>query len=60
VREDALNEEKNLVDPNVLKPVSRLGGITYARVTEAFEIPRTDYEKDIGGEEGLEKIKNKN
>lgn len=60
VREDALNEEKNLVDPNVLKPVSRLGGITYARVTEAFEIPRTDYAKDIGGEEGLEKIKNKN
>ncbi|KAL4726358.1 hypothetical protein ACLX1H_007038 [Fusarium chlamydosporum] len=52
VREDALNDEKNLVDPNVLKPISRLGGITYARTTEAFELPRTEYEKDVGGDEG--------
>ncbi|KAM0346442.1 hypothetical protein ACHAPU_005507 [Fusarium lateritium] len=60
VREDALNEEKNLVDPGVLRPVSRLGGITYGRFTEAFEIPRTDFEKDVGGQEGAEKLKNKN
>ncbi|KAF4441883.1 conserved domain typically associated with flavo oxygenase DIM6 NTAB family [Fusarium albosuccineum] len=59
VREDALNEEKNLVDPQVLRPVARLGGITYARLTEAFEIPRTDFQKDVGGLEGVEKIKNK-
>jgi len=25
--------------------VSRLGGITYARVTQAFELPRPDYEE---------------
>ncbi|KAF5634156.1 uncharacterized protein FTJAE_6775 [Fusarium tjaetaba] len=56
VREDALNVDKNMVDPGVLKPVSRLGGITYARVTEAFEIPRTDFDKDVGGQEGVEKI----
>ncbi|KAJ4268803.1 hypothetical protein NW762_002872 [Fusarium torreyae] len=59
VREDALNEDKNLVDPNVLRPVSRLGGITYGRVTEALEIPRPDFEKDVGGQEGFEKIQNK-
>lgn len=59
VREDALNDEKNLVDPNVLKPISRLGGITYARTTEAFELPRTEYEKDVGGDEGVEKIQKK-
>jgi flavin reductase (DIM6/NTAB) family NADH-FMN oxidoreductase RutF len=59
VREDALNEEKNLVDPGVLKPVSRLGGITYARVTEAFELPRTEFKKDVGGEAGLEEIQKK-
>ncbi|KAH9906433.1 hypothetical protein F4778DRAFT_648897 [Xylariomycetidae sp. FL2044] len=57
VREDALNEERNLVDPEVLRPISRLGGITYARVTEAFEIPRPVFEKDVGGAEGFEKLK---
>ena len=40
VREDAINEERNLIDPKVLKPVARLGGIGYGRITEAFEIPR--------------------
>ncbi|KAF4981354.1 hypothetical protein FZEAL_2839 [Fusarium zealandicum] len=57
VRGDALNEDKNLVDPDVLRPVSRLGGITYARVNEAWELPRPDFEKDIGGFEGLGKFK---
>lgn len=40
VREDAINEDKSLIDPKVLKPIARLGGITYARVTDGFEIPR--------------------
>ncbi|KAF7552825.1 hypothetical protein G7046_g7287 [Stylonectria norvegica] len=57
VREDALNEDQNLVDPAVLKPISRMGGITYARVTEALEITRPDFEKDVGGEEAVEKLK---
>jgi len=29
----------------VLKPISRLGGITYARSTQAFELPRPEYEE---------------
>jgi hypothetical protein len=53
VREDALNEDKNLVDPAVLRPMSRLGGITYARVNEGLELPRPDYEKSVK-EAGLE------
>ncbi|KFA81169.1 hypothetical protein S40288_00962 [Stachybotrys chartarum IBT 40288] len=57
VREDALNQDKNLIDPEVLKPMSRLGGITYGRVTEAIEIPRPDFEKDVGGQEGLKGLK---
>lgn len=57
VREDAINEDKNMVDPAVLKPVSRLGGITYARTTEAIELPRPDWEKDMGGSEGFDKLK---
>ncbi|PLN83452.1 hypothetical protein BDW42DRAFT_164931 [Aspergillus taichungensis] len=40
VRDDAINEEKSVIDLKVLKPISRLGGIQYGRTTEAFEIPR--------------------
>jgi flavin reductase (DIM6/NTAB) family NADH-FMN oxidoreductase RutF len=44
VRDDAINEERNLVDLEVLKPISRLGGISYGRTTEAIEIPRPQFE----------------
>ncbi|KAF6838791.1 nitrilotriacetate monooxygenase component b [Colletotrichum plurivorum] len=57
VREDAINKQRNMVDPAVLRPVSRLGGITYGRTTEVYELPRADWEANIGGEEGFEKIK---
>ncbi|KAI9675690.1 MAG: hypothetical protein M1817_001057 [Caeruleum heppii] len=46
VREDAINEEKNLIDPAILKPMSRLGGITYGRTTEGIEIPRPQWSKE--------------
>jgi hypothetical protein len=29
----------------VMKPISRLGGITYGRTTQAFELPRPDYDE---------------
>ncbi|KAK3996086.1 hypothetical protein QBC44DRAFT_366056 [Cladorrhinum sp. PSN332] len=58
-REDAVNEEGSLLDPGVLKPVSRLGGITYGRVVEGFELPRPDFERDLGGREGIEKLEKK-
>jgi len=40
IREDALDEEQITIDQGVLKSVSRLGGITYGRVTQGIEIPR--------------------
>jgi len=40
VREDAINQDRSLIAPEVLKPIARLGGITYARVLDGFEIPR--------------------
>ncbi|EXJ87392.1 hypothetical protein A1O3_04351 [Capronia epimyces CBS 606.96] len=40
VREDAINEDRSVIAPEILRPVSRLGGITYARVLDGFEIPR--------------------
>ncbi|KAI0114851.1 hypothetical protein F4814DRAFT_417310 [Daldinia grandis] len=59
VREDAVDAERSSIDPAVLRPVSRLGGITYARVTEAVEIQRPRFGEDVGGVEGLEKLKGK-
>ncbi|KAF2828075.1 hypothetical protein CC86DRAFT_405093 [Ophiobolus disseminans] len=44
-REDAIDEQGVLIDPAVLKPISRLGGITYGRTTQAFELPRPDYDE---------------
>ena len=53
VREDAINKERNLIDPGVLRPMSRLGGITYGRTTEGVELPRPDFaEKEKEGETG--------
>ncbi|KAI1374957.1 hypothetical protein F4677DRAFT_424124 [Hypoxylon crocopeplum] len=59
VREDALNDERSLIAPEVLRPISRLGGITYGRVTEALEIQRPRFEEDVGGIAGYEKLKKK-
>ncbi|KAK2608803.1 hypothetical protein QQS21_002660 [Conoideocrella luteorostrata] len=57
VREDAINEDRSLVDPAVLRPIGRLGGITYSRTNEGFELLRPKFEEDLGGEVGLKKIK---
>lgn len=47
VREDAINEDHSLIDPAVLRPIARLGGITYARVLDGFEIPRPVMKEEI-------------
>lgn len=36
--------------------MSRLGGITYGRTIEGFELLRPDFNKDLGGEEGYKKL----
>lgn len=46
VREDAINEDRSLIDPSILRPVARLGGITYARTLNGFEIPRPVFRKE--------------
>ncbi|ODQ49775.1 hypothetical protein SAICODRAFT_68182 [Saitoella complicata NRRL Y-17804] len=46
----ALNAERNIIDPAVLRPICRLGGISYARLTAGFELPRPDYNKELEGE----------
>lgn len=47
VREDALNKERNQIDPDVLRPISRLGGITYGRVVHGIELPRPQYDEEM-------------
>ncbi|KAF6232881.1 hypothetical protein HO173_008844 [Letharia columbiana] len=62
VREDAINEDRNIIDPGVLRPISRLGGIMYGRTVEGCEIPRPDFaDKEKEGETtGLLKPKREN
>lgn len=43
VRDDVINEDKNIIDPAKLLPVSRLGGITYSRTVSGYEMPRPDF-----------------
>ncbi|TKA70338.1 hypothetical protein B0A55_07421 [Friedmanniomyces simplex] len=44
-REDAINEDRNIIDPAILRPMSRLGGITYGRLVEGIELPRPDWDE---------------
>lgn len=37
--------------------MSRLGGNMYGRTTQVMELTRPDFEKDLNGYEGLEKLK---
>lgn len=51
VREDALKDKEmgaqaSLIDPGVLRPVARLGGITYAVIREGVECPRPGWEEE--------------
>ena len=39
VRESVLSEDGKTVDPGKLQCVSRLGGTTYARLLEGFDVP---------------------
>lgn len=56
VREDAVNDEGSQIDLSVLRPVGQLGGISYGRVTETFELPRTTWDAAVKDEGWLEKI----
>lgn len=49
-REDALNTEKSAFEVDKLRPVSRLGGISYTRVTDMYELPRRAW-TDLSAEE---------
>jgi hypothetical protein len=50
VRKDMLNPTRNVVDPDKLKPIARMGDISYTRIRDAFRLPRFSWAKE---EEGL-------
>ncbi|KIW71275.1 hypothetical protein PV04_03458 [Phialophora macrospora] len=59
VREDALKDDGTSLDLEVLRPVSRLGGIAFGRTTQFIELPRPDFDRDLGSNEAVEKLKDR-
>lgn len=47
IREDVTNDEFNLIDIAKLQPVSRLGGITYGRTVDGYELARPEFDRDV-------------
>lgn len=47
VQEDALNEDRDNVDLEALRPVVQLGGISYGRVRDTFELPRPSLKTEL-------------
>lgn len=43
VRESILNKDGATIDLSKFRPVARLGGTTYARVLEGFDLPRISW-----------------
>ncbi|KAI5238241.1 hypothetical protein E4T42_09034 [Aureobasidium subglaciale] len=43
VQENAIDEKRSHVDLDVLRPIGQLGGVSYARITDTFELPRTNW-----------------
>ncbi|TFA97719.1 Uncharacterized protein CCMA1212_010585 [Trichoderma ghanense] len=58
VRDDALSEKQDYVAPEVLRPIGRMGGTIYSKTMELLQLPRPQFEADLGGVEGYEKLSN--
>jgi len=57
MRNDVLDPERGVVDPNKLKPIGRMGGTLYTKVSEGYVIPRRFWKEK--GEEIQKFIANK-
>lgn len=57
VRKDAVNEGGDDIDLGVMRPLVGLGGITYGRIRETFELPRGYLPEELKNpENGLSQI----
>jgi flavin reductase (DIM6/NTAB) family NADH-FMN oxidoreductase RutF len=57
VREDAVDDRDN-IDLDVLRPIAQLGGISYGRVSEIFELPRKTWKTAVEEAPWLEELIN--
>lgn len=59
VREDAINEQHSQIDLDVLRPIGQLGGISYARISETFELARSNWKAaQVNGGDKLKELVN--
>lgn len=59
VREDVVDEDRKYIDPSKSRPIGRLQGISYGRITDAFQIPWPSWEDVKDGAETDGKVKAK-
>lgn len=57
VRESFLREDGLTLDPAKLRPVARLGGVTFARVVEGFDLPRVSWKATKGVYEEMDRTR---
>lgn len=55
VREACLREDGLALDPAKLRPIARLGGLSYARLAEGFDLPRPSWKTAQGPYELIQK-----
>lgn len=53
VREDAIDEGESHIDLKVLRPIAQLKGISYARISKIFELPRSNWDAAVKEENWL-------
>lgn len=57
VRGDAINEGRDEIDLEKFRPIVQLGGMSYGRITEVFELPRPALASELADDgNGLRKI----
>jgi hypothetical protein len=47
MRKDTLDPVRGIPDPGKLKPILRLGGITYAKLGDGYQIPRPAWANEM-------------
>lgn len=55
IKTGAMGEDGE-IDLGMLRPLVQLGGISYGRVAETFELPRGSLHQELEGDNGLEEV----
>lgn len=61
VRNDAINEDQDRIDLSKMRPLVQLGGISYGRINNTFELPRPGLDAKLNNEaKGLRRFVEEN